>query len=262
MKRNIIALSFLIILNAYITPDTEASLIGYWDFNKGIGDMANDSSGFGNNATGLSSGWVPGKYGYGTTSDNIVVPPDASLLTSSSLTISAWVKIDEFNGLQRRILEMAPNYGFLFNPPNASLETPFLLTLNLDQRSFEFQKPQLGEWFYAAVTWDGTTARFYYNGVAITPIAFEKTLVLDNSVSLFMGAPGYTLDEVRFYNEVLSPHEITRDMNFDSTIIPEPATLILLAGGLTGAFLRREKRISSGDVGLAPIKWTPRNQWV
>ena len=104
MKKCLLRLVFLVALNSLIAPKVDAALIGSWNFNEGLGDVANDSSGFGNNATGLDSGWVSGKYGYGTVSNNIIVPPDPSLFTSSSVSITAWAKIDEFNVLHKKIL--------------------------------------------------------------------------------------------------------------------------------------------------------------
>ncbi|MDP2652593.1 MAG: hypothetical protein Q8Q08_01020 [Candidatus Omnitrophota bacterium] len=36
-------------------------------------------------------------------------------------------------------------YGFVFNPPNADLETPYIFNVNSANYGFEFQKPALGE---------------------------------------------------------------------------------------------------------------------
>ena len=242
MKRILIALSFLVALNSFIVPKVNAALIGYWNFNEGLGDVANDSSSFGNHASGLESGWVAGKYGYGTTSDNIIVPPDSSLLPYNKLSITAWAKIDEFNGLQRRIAEMEYRYGLLFNPPNIDLETPFLFNINSDNFGFEFQDPEIGEWFHAAVSWDGNVAQFYYNGVPATPVVVNTTINQVGGVPLYLGAQGYTLDEVRIYNNAISRQQVIRDMNFDSTAVPEPATVLLFTSGLAGAAYSRKTR--------------------
>jgi len=77
MRKIFIMLCWLAALNVLTVSKADASLIGYWNFNEGIGDVVNDSSGFGNHGTGLDSTWVPGKYGYGANSDKITVPPDA-----------------------------------------------------------------------------------------------------------------------------------------------------------------------------------------
>lgn len=68
MRKILIAFGFLVALNFLMMPKADASLIGYWNFNEGLGDVASDSSGLGNDASGLDSSWVSGKYGFGTTS--------------------------------------------------------------------------------------------------------------------------------------------------------------------------------------------------
>ena len=170
------------------------------------------------------------------------MPPDPSLLPSTNLSITAWAKIDEFNGLQRRIAEMEYRYGLLFNPPNIDLETPFLFNINADNYGFEFQDPEIGEWFHAAVSWDGNIAQFYYNGVPVPPVVVNATIDQTGDVPLRLGAQGYTLDEVRIYNNAISRKQVLRDMNFDSAAVPEPATMLLFASGLAGAVSFRTSR--------------------
>ena len=238
MKKFYLLIILIIIL--CLPSPAFAVLVGFWDFNEGVGDVAHDRSSFDNDGTGLDSTWVVGKYGFGTNSDKVTVPYDASLLPSNSLTISAWMKIDEFNGLQRRIAEMQYRYGLLFNPPNVDLETPFLFNINSTNYGLEFQDIALGEWVHTAVSWDGTTAQFYFNGNPATPVAVNDVIDQTGGVPLFMGRQGYTLDEVRIYNTALTQSDIIKDMNFDSTI-PEPSTIALLGLGLLGLAARRIK---------------------
>src|SRR3989339_47610 len=238
MRSYLLVFSLVVLIFSFVSI-ADAVLIGQWDFNEGAGNIAYDNSGFSNDATGLNGGWVAGKNGYATTNYNIIVPQDESLLLESNLTIMAWAKIDEFNGLQRRIVEMVPSYGFLFNPPNMDLETAFHLCFNAgtdeENFSFEYQSIPLGEWFHTAVTWDGNIAQFYLNGVPSTPVSAQTIISKYGFSPLLMGAQGYTLDEVRIYNHVLTGEEI-RDV---SGVVPEPTTMFLFGTGLVGFMFRR-----------------------
>ena len=235
-------LILVLILTVMWGGKAEAALVGYWNFNEGLGDVAHDSSGLGNDGTGLDSNWVAGKYGYGTTSDQITVPYDPALLPATGLTISAWVKIDEMNGLQRRIVEMDYRYGLLFNPLDNNSQTPFLFAINSNNYGLEFQDVAIGEWVHAAVSWDGNMAQFYFNGSPAAPVGVSDSISQVGGVPLFMGRQGYTLDEVRIYNTALSREEILSDMNFDSAApaIPEPAAMLLFGSGMA-AFIWKKK---------------------
>jgi cell division protein FtsB len=77
--------------------EDQAGLIGYWDFDDGIGIFAADSSGYGNTGTiyGYGAGWTYGKvqrYALnfdGT--DTYVEIPGLTLPSLISLTVAAWI---------------------------------------------------------------------------------------------------------------------------------------------------------------------------
>src|SRR3989339_132285 len=76
---------------------------------------------------------------------------------------------------------------------------------------------------------------FYLNGVPSTPVSAQTIISKYGFSPLLMGAQGYTLDEVRIYNHVLTGEEI-RDV---SGVVPEPTTMFLFGTGLVGFMFRR-----------------------
>lgn len=74
----------------------ELELVGYWNFDEGVGTTAHDSSGYGNDGTLVGScSWVEGKYGnaiwFGGGGSYVVVPhiDDLTFTGVHSFTLSA-----------------------------------------------------------------------------------------------------------------------------------------------------------------------------
>ena len=110
----------------------------------------------------------------------------------------------------------------------------YQLTLGSNLSSYldSGRTPTVGQWEHVAATYDGSTARFYVNGVEVAskpfagPVGSSNTWRLgayDNTpVGFFDGL----VDNVRVYDRALSPTEIQTDMA--SRIQPEtnPPTVI------------------------------------
>lgn len=77
--------------------DPHPGLAGWWRFDEGSGTIAGDSSGNGNNGTIFGTpSWVPGMYGealsFDGSSNYVAVPNSASLQTTGTITLEAWIK--------------------------------------------------------------------------------------------------------------------------------------------------------------------------
>jgi hypothetical protein len=86
---------FVLVLSLVLTSVVKADLIGWWRFEEGSGDIAYDSSDYGND--GILNGnntWVEGYFGGGLELNNSYVAIDgiADDLTENNFTVSAWIK--------------------------------------------------------------------------------------------------------------------------------------------------------------------------
>jgi hypothetical protein len=74
----------------------------------------------------------------------------------------------------------------------------------------------IGTWAHVAVTFDGTTARFYLNGVQTGSGSFSFGLDKEAAVHFGSDDPNGgnafngALDEIRFYDQVLTVAEILK----------------------------------------------------
>jgi hypothetical protein len=82
-------------------PVFHTGLVGYWDFQEGAGDTANDRSGYDNDgtlenmATSSNGGWTDGKIGSALDFDGLddyADIDDSNSLDVTNVTLSAWVK--------------------------------------------------------------------------------------------------------------------------------------------------------------------------
>ena len=106
--------------------------------------------------------------------------------------------------------------------------------------------PSTDAWHHVAITYDGSTALMYVDGVL-------QTKTLSDSGTLATAAGEYIaaysgahtekwkgdLDEVRYYNRALSGTEVG---SVYAAGVPEPATATLVAAGLAGILARRRRR--------------------
>jgi hypothetical protein len=104
------------------------------------------------------------------------------------------------------------------------------------------QTPSVGVWQHVAATYDGTTARFYLDGVEVASAPFIGLVGTANTWRI--GAYGSTpsgffdgvIDNVRIYDRALSPGEIQIDMSsqVQNETTPPTVTASTPANGATG----------------------------
>jgi hypothetical protein len=81
---------------AFLSP-SPLGLVGWWSFDEGSGNVAKDSSGYGNDGTIYGATYVDGKYrtalSFDGASNYVEVSANPSLFPSSAITIELWIKI-------------------------------------------------------------------------------------------------------------------------------------------------------------------------
>lgn len=197
-----------------------------YSFNEGTGTTVHDSSG--NNNTGALSAatWsTAGRYGSALSFDGstsiVTVPDSPSLDLSSALTLEAWINPPAASqGWQNVLFKEMPGNGayFLYRSGYSAAPVGGIFT-TAEQTVLGTTGPPLGAWTHLAFTYDGTTERFYVNGVLVSSHSVSGAVQVSNGV-LHIGGDSVwgehfqgLIDEIRIYNRALSASEIQTDMN-------------------------------------------------
>jgi hypothetical protein len=210
------------------------NLVAAYGFNENTGTVANDNSGNGNTGT-LTNGpaWSGlGKYGaavqFDGTDDFVNIADANSLDLTNGMTIEAWVNPTNVTG-----------YKTVICKENGTNNLAYVLSANNSTSGAANQRPNarirvgsttstitgttklvLNTWAHIACTYDGTTLRYYQNGVQVSTLAVTGNITATTNPlriggSTALGSQYFAglIDEVRVYNRALSASEIQTDMN-------------------------------------------------
>lgn len=252
VKYSLIAVVVLFAAGSLFTASSEAvidpeNIAGMWLFNDGSGDIAEDSSGNGNDGV-LTNGpeWDNGKFGDGLAFDGLSAYVNCgngpSLDIPDEITIMAWVQFDavDYNngtgdlfsiGAKGYPDSLSAHAGWWFSHDNRNSGQSFNYTCfgnknggwsgggnNFGTHTFQFTN---GDWYHLALTVGESIAKLYIDG---TQIGAEKTfsnLVLsDTSANLSIGSAGPNgwyfsgiIDEFAIFNVELGERDIQNIMN-------------------------------------------------
>lgn len=229
--------------------------VGHWKFDECQGAVVYDSSGFGNNGT-ITAGAAPntsvgtcssgtttemwddgtnGKYssslGFDGTND-VVTVSNSSVLPSSTMSISAWVKRSTTGNWDRLVEHewdtvQEGSWGLFIDSGN---DAQFVMkSSGGTQRLAQFTTDLTSDtWYHLVGTYDGSTGRVYINGVEGEQTFSTSNIAIDTSGNIVIG--GLTdllegnLDDVRIYNYALSPIQIKLLYNENSAVRFAPLT--------------------------------------
>ena len=202
---------------ARLDPET---VVGMWLFDEDGGDMAEDSSGKGNDGVFMGDpDWVDGKFGTALEFDgagSYVDIANSESLNSESFTLSLWAQPNQLRiqGLMDKI--PAPHWRIFMNSPAGAVEFD---ALPGEIANIATPVTAVGEWSHIAATYDADTeiAKIYFNGAFIRQAAgvdMNNTSPSNINIaspenSRFSGI----IDDVGFFNVVLEEEDIQTIMN-------------------------------------------------
>lgn len=152
----------------------------------------------------------------------IEVPNSPSLQSpSDALTIAGWIYIDAFPGIEVAGIVEKTNSNSMYGQYGLSYQAwsddglNFYHSNGIQGTSAPVTLDFL-RWYFVAITYDGTTAITYLDGVPIFSQNVSGPIVADdNPLTIGLEAPGLTeylqgkLDDIRIYNRALSAEEIS-----------------------------------------------------
>jgi prepilin-type N-terminal cleavage/methylation domain-containing protein len=208
-------------------PSPHSGLVGYWSFDEGIGTIAYDLSGYGNNGTlnnfnfTETSGWITGKVGKALIFDGVndYVSLNQQPFLSNGFTFSVWVKAP--SPIPSDFTNIFNNNQFFIRKSDSTVGNYWDAFVNLSDDSTAPRArgtvAQGDVWTHLVVVWDKETLKIYVNselkGNVIRTGDLTSTTV---TAQIGRGEKTNTLahpflgiiDEVRIYNRPLSSGEI------------------------------------------------------
>ncbi len=245
---------------SFTTSDT--GLVGWWRMDENRTDLncsgngnfvTADSSGSGNNATLLNTPcWGDGVSGSGLElnlsgpiEDSLTIPHDPSLDNlgdaGSAFSFEIWFKTltTDITAHEQLMNKGDGTKGFGMNLDAGSDSVNFELT-NTSTGTNEGVAGTTdvvdGNWHQAVVTVGGGNLRMYLDGSLEDASTYPDNVPFSNTADILVGTIGGsrlfqgTLDEIAFYERVLSVDEIRRNCrrNDPSNICPDPKEPIIL----------------------------------
>ncbi|WP_461521653.1 DUF2341 domain-containing protein, partial [Porticoccus sp.] len=209
-------------------PPAPQGLVGYWNFDEGMGEQAFDLSGNGNHATltntTLAADWVEGNTGqalnFTGTEDYVEVPYSDELKLDGDFTITLWNKPDSVDTRTRVIAQYGNTQwgtngdGWMINQYGDDLYWYYQSSGPTSGAANVFA---VGEWAHIAISRSGDTFTLYVDGVQKDQDTRNTTTnpftPLGNH-SLYFGSGAASqnhdgaLDDVRIYDKALTAGEI------------------------------------------------------
>jgi type II secretory pathway pseudopilin PulG len=236
----------------FLSPINPKSLVGFWPFDERLGSSGYDYSGSGNagaltdmNTTGnSSSGWQTAtscKAGISCLKFDEVndyVNLSTMDVSSSEMTITAWVKADDLKLTRdHRIVSKASgqaeadHYWFLGTTNSGgSIRLMFRLktvtTTTLTASSGDLSE---GVWTHVAAVYNGSHMLLYKDAVLVGSAAKNGAIATDNTIQAWIGSNppdnfhpfNGTIDEVKIWSEAMTQEELEQEYEMSTKKLHE-----------------------------------------
>lgn len=196
-------------------PDFASNLEGHWLFNEASGTTAADSIGSAD-ATLSSSGWTTGYEGsalycngarYATVADTAVLRP------TSVITFSVRVYVSSYSGFRFVLQKEGSSVGYGFYCHDAN-DYHAYIRINGGWVDINSSGVSQDAWHTLTLTYDGTTVRFYVDGVEEVTSTVSGSINHDTA-DLRFGAGGGggdiwpgLIDDARVYSRALDATDV------------------------------------------------------
>jgi len=210
---------------------TDPNLVAWWKLDEGTGNIALDWSGYGNHGQLIGgpqwiSGYDGGALEFDGGDDYVnISSPSGFPIGTSPRSMCGWGRTDSVAGGWRWIAAYGSAGTSLAMFIGINGEDLYGGGYGDDVLQADFW--QIDVWHHICLTYDGTTARLYADGVMVTSEAKNWNLTLSrahigrqvNDVAEFWDG---AIDDVRIYNKALTRDEILQAMRGDTTLAWNP----------------------------------------
>ncbi len=231
MKKIFITLVILSIIS-FLLADLNQNLKAKYLFN----GNANDDSGNGNH--GIIHNTQPTDDRYGNSDSAylfginkyITINSDSTLDITQEITMAAWIYLNSGSSSWQSIFCKGDTSDM--NSPYALLIRNYKIAVLLNRTNYYGHVTvPTDEWVHIAITWNGTTIKYYINGNKddIEDSYSSNLNIINSPLIIGMDAPGETewfngkLDDLYLYNRALSDAEIQQ--LYQSNGIETPANI-------------------------------------
>ena len=196
-----------------------SGLVAWYPLDEGSGTIAGDYSGYGNNGTlyngsvicdnGDCPTWVNGKYGTAVSldgSNDFINVSNSNSLNPDYLTVSLWVKPNEFNSVI-----LSKNYTAYELRTDSNGYVQFYINNTFANSSVPLT---VGEWYHITGRYNGSTIDIFIDGEEKGSTNYSLGIPTNTLNLIIANRPGAdlyfngTIDEVRIYNQSLTLNEI------------------------------------------------------
>ena len=153
--------------------------------------------------------------------DYIEVPSNSSLEIRNYITLSAWIKRDEGDGISSKILgKQRPGYNLGHYQLTSGSFGLYLDNLGYPDgfKGLSYTQPSKGVWHHVVATYDGDWQRVFVDGQEVASQQIGSHTIDSSShglgigINLNLGSQAYSfrgvIDDTRIYNRALAPDEV------------------------------------------------------